>query len=324
LGVVAISASDQGPPLGAIARIVDSWSLDMFSHWYRFSDGDIRKADVCLFVIIANIDHLLTDGLLVTQLRNVPIAPADYRPVKISAITAALGLDDDTVRRKIAALRAEGRCLVTNRGVTIPMDDAGAAAFAAMPGGLPARMALLAARLRTLILDNGYDAAAIADLRAALDLDFERLFSARTLVNLLIGRHMARILAASTALFGKDRDSGAIYFTIYVESERTMAHDPQSSRADAWIDSSELAGASEPVTVRAIAEALGLPFETVRRKANRLIDKQLIQRVPGGLLLVRTPGVAALHFPLVYQQLLELLAQMAIIVAADAAGADTP
>jgi len=96
------------------------------------------------------------------------------------------------------------------------------------------------------------------------------------------------------------------------------------SRADAWIDSTELAGASEPVTVRAIAQALGLPFETVRRKANRLIDKQLIQRVSGGLLLVRTPGVAALHFPLVYQQLLELLAQMAIIVAADAAGADTP
>lgn len=318
-----MTASNHGPPLRAIARIVDTWSFDMFGHWYRFFGGDIRKADICLFAIMANIDHLFPD-LLATRYRNVPVAPADYRPIKISAIAAALGLADDTVRRKLAALRAEGRCLVTKRGVIILIDDAGAAAFAQIPGGLLARMPLLAARLQTLILDNGYDAAAVADLRAALDLDLERLAGAGALVNLLIGRQMARILATSTALFGKDRDSGAIYLAIYVESDRTLAHDPQLSRADAWIDSPLLAGASEPVTVRAIAQALGLPVETVRRKVNRLIDKQLIQRVPGGLLLVRTPGVAAIHAPLVYQQLLELLAQMAVIAAADGTDAATP
>lgn len=319
-------ATDRGPPLRAIVRIVDIWSFDMINHWYRFFDGDMRMANICLFVIVANTEHLFADLTFTAQRRNSEVAPADYRPVKITAITAALGIDDDTVRRKLAALRENGRCVIDKRGVIMQLGDGGAAAFVTMPGGLPARLALLATRLRTLVLDNGYDEAAIANLRKALDLDFglERLAGAATLVNLLIGRHIVRILLNSTALFGTDRESAAIYFAIYVESERALAHDPHLSRADGWIDSVAPAQALQPVSVRAVSRALGLPAETVRRKANRLIDKQLIQRVPEGLLLVRTPGVAAIHAPRVYQQLLEMLAQLVLIIAVDGGNAEPP
>lgn len=204
------------------------------------------------------------------------------------------------------------------------LGDGGGEAFAAIPGGLPARLPLLAARLRNLILDNRYDAAIVADLRAVLDHDFVCAPGNGTLINLLIGRHLVRTLVAGAALFGVDRASAAIYFAIYVESERSVAHDSQLSRAAGWIDNALPAGAMQPVSVRGVARSIGLQAEMVRRRANRLIDKQLIKRVPDGLLLVRTPGVASIHVPRAYQQLLELLAKSALIIEADSADAASP
>jgi DNA-binding Lrp family transcriptional regulator len=308
---------DLGPPLRAIARIVDIWSLDIVNDWYRFFGGDTRKAEICLFIRLANTEYLLDDAVMAARYRNTAVSPADCRPIKIAAIAETLGFDYETVRRKIALLQADGHCLVDDRGVILQLPEEGSPAFIAHPGGLPARLETLVDRLRSLVIENGYDAAAVAELRAALNLDFTRVADADTLVTIIVGQSMARTLFASTTLFGADRDSAAVYLTIYVESERVLAHDPQLSRADGWIDSEMVVGAYQPVTLRGIARCIGLPTETVRRKVNRLVDKQLIKRVPLGLLRVRTPALAQIHAPRVYHHLLTMLAQVETCVALD-------
>jgi CRP-like cAMP-binding protein len=310
-----------GPPLRAIAWIVDAWSLDIISDWLRLFDGDTRLVGIYMFVMAANTRHLLDDSTLAAWRHIDPVTPADCRPVKIAAIAAWLGTDIGTVRRKVAEMRADGHCLVDRHGVIMDLADAGAAAFTAIPGGMPARLVTLVTQLQSLVLDTGYDAAAVADLRAALDLDVTRLAAADTLVTLLVGQHMARALLPSISLFGADRDSAAIYLAIYVDNNRAKANDPRLLRADGWVDREVPADVLRPTTVTDIASRLSLSHETVRRKTNRLIDRGMLERVVGWVVVTRALDLAPVHAPRLYQELLATLAKMARIIEADGAGA---
>ena len=55
---------------------------------------------------------------------------------------------------------------------------------------------------------------------------------------------------------------------------------PYAGRAEAPPDE-----ARRPVSVLAVADALGLPFETTRRRVNKLIAAGLCRRVPGGVII---------------------------------------
>jgi DNA-binding Lrp family transcriptional regulator len=311
---------DRGPPLRAIARIVDAWSLDIISGWLRFFGGDTRLAEIGVFIRIANTEHLLDDPVLAARYRRGTLAPGDCRPVSIGAIADGLGFDIQTVRRKIAVLQADGRCRVDERGIVLQVPDGGGAVFVGQPGDLPAQLATLLARLRALVVDNGYDAGAIAELRAAIDHDFGRLAEAETLVDLVLCQYLARSMLAGAQIFGSDRDSAVIYFTIYVESGRDLAHDPQLSRADAWIESDMPDGGRQSVTVRAIARRIGLPAESVRRKVKRLIDRGLIERMDDGVAAIRTRNVVPVHAPRAYANLLSTLAAVRRITLAEPGG----
>lgn len=318
-----MKAPTSGPPLRAIALIVDAWSLDILSDWLRFFGGDRSMVEIYLFVMAANTQHLFGEAARATRRHSDPMTLADCRPVKIVAIAAGLGIDDETVRRKVAAMRAAGHCLVDRRGVIVNLADAGTAVFNATSGGMPARLVTLVTQLHGLVRHKGYKAAAVAKLRRALDFDVTRLATAEMLVTLLVSRHMARAMFPSTSLFGADRDSAAIYLTIYVENGRAMVDDPQLLHADGWIDRELPAEARQPISVIDIARRLSLPAETARRKTNRLIDRGMIERVVGGVVVIRTFTVAPVHAPRLYQELLAMLAQMARIIAADDAGAES-
>jgi predicted transcriptional regulator len=310
----AVSAPDPGPPLRAIGRIVDAWLLDIVSGWFRFFDGATLMVEIHHCAMVANTRHLLDDAMFSARFDIAPVTPADCRPVTVAAIAAGLGIDYSTIRRNVAAMRMAGHCLANRHGVIV--DLAGAPAFIATPGGLPAQLALLATRLQEHVVDNDYDVAGIAELRTALDLDFTRLAKADTLVTLLVARYIARVMLPSTGLFGADRDSAAIFLTIYVENSRAVAADPRLSHADGWIDRELLATALRPISVTDIAIRLGLNNETVRRKTNRLIDKGMVERVVGGVVVIRTLALAPVHAPRLYQELLALLAQVKPVVAA--------
>ena len=319
LAIPAVFAPVQGPPLRAIARIVDAWSLDIISGWLRFFGGDTRLAEIGLFIRIANTEHLLDNPVLAARYRHGMLAPGDCRPVKIGAIADGLGFDIQTVRRKIAVLQADGRCRVDDRGVVLEVPDGGAV-FVGQPGDLPAQLATLVTQLRALVVDNGYDAIAVAELRAALDHDFDRLAEAETLADLVICQYLARSMLAGALIFGNDRDSAVIYFTIYVESGRDLAQDPQLSRADAWIESDMPDGGRQSVTVRSIARRIGLPAESVRRKVKRLIDRGLIERMNDGVAAIRTRNVVPVHAPRAYANLLSTLATVRRITVAETGG----
>jgi len=314
---------DQGPPLRAIARITDAWSFDIVHEWFGLFGGDTRMAEVWLFARSANTRHLLEDPVLAERYRRGVVAPADYRPVKIRTIANALGFNFEAVRRKVAMLRAAGVCLFDDRGVIVLL-PAGVSALASQTDGLSARLLTLIARLRTLILENGYDDVAITELRAALDHDFGRIVDAGTPGFFTVSRYLASTLLSGAMLFGADRDSAAIYFTIYVVSERALGHDPQRSRADGWIESEPLAGAVEPVSIRNVARQIGLPAESVRRKITRLVDKGQVAQVAGGVVLQRTPDVIPVHARRVYANLLATLAAVRQITPPETSGGTAP
>ncbi|WP_353216386.1 DeoR family transcriptional regulator [Sandarakinorhabdus sp.] len=308
-----VPAPDPGPPLRSIGRTIDAWLLDIVSGWFRFFGGDTLMVEIYHCAMVANTQHLLGDAMLAVRFNTAPVTPVDCRPVSVAAIAVRLGIDYTTVRRNVTAMREAGQCFGDRHGVIV--DLAGAPAFIATPGGVPAQLALLATQLQERVIDNGYDVAAVAELRNALDLDFTRLAAADTLVTLLVANYIARVMLPSTSLFGADRDSAAIFLTIYVENSRSVAADPGLSHADGWIDRELLAVALRPISVTEIAIRLGMNNETVRRKTNRLIDKGMVQRVVGGVVVIRTLTLAPVHAPLLYQELLTMLAQVKPVVA---------
>jgi hypothetical protein len=95
---------------------------------------------------------------------------------------------------------------------------------------------------------------------------------------------MLRLFRLPTDYFDGDLESFVVYFAIIAANFsrfRRGAH-----RA---LYAGELDPPKEerlPVSRRAVAESVGLPRETVRRKISELIDKGHVIQVPGGMLAV--------------------------------------
>jgi len=302
-------------PLRAVARIIDEWSYDIAQKWFAFFGGDTKLAAICLFTELANTEYILADAALAARYRKCFVPPADCRPVPLASIAQALNLDAETVRRKIVELKARGLAITDDRGVIINMDYLADNALRDEYENLSVRLNTLIEDLDRLIINNGYDAAPLADLAAALAIDHTVINAYSNLVAILIGKYMSRTLVEGSLIFGADRDSAAVYFTIYVENKRQITHDPVLSKAYAWLDSPTPREERRPVSGSFIARRVGLPPETVRRKINRMIAMGIIERTTRGLLVIPMPGVMNMHAMRSYHQIIALLKSVQLIAA---------
>ncbi|WP_374471685.1 DeoR family transcriptional regulator [Phenylobacterium sp.] len=64
-----------------------------------------------------------------------------------------------------------------------------------------------------------------------------------------------------------------------------LLRDPQHRRAYDTMDAPPPDSVRRPVSTRAVAESIGLPAETVRRRVNRLVELGLCERVRGGVVV---------------------------------------
>ncbi|MFZ4380733.1 MAG: hypothetical protein ACOYO0_02055 [Sandarakinorhabdus sp.] len=305
---MTIDASRQGQqPLRAVARIIDEWAYDIAQKWFAFFGGDTKLAAICLFTELANTEYVLADAALAARYRSRFVAPEDCRPVPLASIAQALNLDAETVRRKIVELKARGLAITDERGVIINLDYLTDNALRDEYENLSSRLNKLIADLDRLIINNGYDPEPLADLAAELAIDHAAIDGCSNLVAILIGKYMSRTLVEGSLIFGADRDSAAVYFTIYVENKRQITHDPVLSKAYAWLDSPTPREERWPVSASFVARKVGLPAETVRRKINRMIAIGIIERTTRGLLAIPMPGVMDLHATRAWHQIIALL-----------------
>jgi hypothetical protein len=115
---MVLREDDDGLAIRAMALGRDL-TLDLLRVWRRGLDG--LDSLIMLVIVTANVDGILFDPEMRTRYGGAyPIAPNELRqPIAASVIALSLGLPPALVKRRTAALIADGRCLATPEGLLI-------------------------------------------------------------------------------------------------------------------------------------------------------------------------------------------------------------
>lgn len=202
---------------------------------------------------------------------GVEDARALGRPVTATAIAHSMRLPLTTVRRRVAEL--------VDAGLLVR----GAAGFSVAPaffdGDTLTRLATedMADLLRVLrtLAESGYGPAG-----AALDAGAAALPPG--VVERLVLAFSLRALETLTELYG-DVTAGTIVAAITAINVRGVTQDPRLSQLYSSEDAPPPDDLRAPVSLRALARAIDLPFETVRRRVAALVAADIVAWKDGGV-----------------------------------------
>ncbi len=257
-----------------MVRLSNEYLLDYANILSEMFDGDLVKGLVFLATAQANVSHIGHDPADFQRYGDLDDLRPDRlrRPIRPYALALSLGLPRERVRRKTAALVAEGFLTATGAGVI-----ASAEIFARedMQNAMRANSELVLRLYRALARAGIENTAPIDD-----DLDFAEL------PHLAISRATTRFWLRSTdevcRLFSGDLLTGLIYIGVIHANTSYLNALPGSPYAD--IDDHVPDSMRRPITAIALAASLSLPRETVRRHVRALEGLGVCRSVKGGLI----------------------------------------
>lgn len=192
------------------------------------------------------------------------------RPISGNAVAQSLSLPYETVRVRLQKMIADGRVLRVQGGLLAAanLDDAGPVA-ATRP------------RAHRAILDSLRDLKAIGyDFSAHREASRVGEPPPPGLVVRVMSSMINRVLELQAPAFG-----GLVNMTIWSgvarANVRKLMRDPVASWRYASPDSPPPNEARQPISVRALAAELDLPFETTRRHVASMTDRGWLATVPG-------------------------------------------
>lgn len=232
-------------------------------------------------IIHANVRDILRRADLQLEFSEKDELPSDdmRRPVTMHALATSLQLPFETVRRRVRAMARDGVCRFVDGGVIVP-----AAVLSAPQYYADAFRAYERIRAFYYLVD---DLGLLPDLpRRTVELA-PGVFPIRA-VGRLLGVYVLRV-TETLAPIG-DLLDGLCWLEIYRSNVEALPVDLPAGGANlAGPDDVPHDGLRKPIAVTALAARLGLPQETVRRRATGLIARGACARVAGGLIV---PGQA--------------------------------
>jgi hypothetical protein len=256
--------------------------------------GDVRVGLLAQAIHTANTAHLDPrteagrriagpDGILPDDLR---------RPVSVSRLAESAGLPFESTRRIVQGLVSAGHCVRVEDGVITP------GSTLRRPEQAHMTMANLG-YTRKFVQDlQGFglvDASASAWTR--LSEETSEVVLARSVARVT----SAYILRALELLARRDGDirAGIVEQTIFTANTAHLDTRPSEGLRYAAIDDPPPDEVRRPVSIARLADSLGLPYETVRGQAHRLVRAGLCLRVEGGLIVPRAvldrPGAVSVN-----------------------------
>lgn len=203
---------------------------------------------------------------------GIDAAGACGRPVSATAVATSMNLPSTTVRRQITTLVEAGLLRREKAGLLVTPDRLADAAFGAV---VEAHAAGLFATLR--VLQHDYAVAA-----ATLAAGIERLPAA--VIARLLATLELRIMENSVDRHG-DLVFAFIHAATIVANVQHITRDPVLARRFAAEDQPPPDAMREPISTRALAQGIDLPFETVRRRVASLVARGEIDATPAGLIV---------------------------------------
>ena len=237
---------------------------------------DLLDAVLLVAIVQSNVGLIAAQPALQRRYAALDSVPPDdlRRPVSISAIAAMLGLPFETVRRRVARLRARGACEMTGEGVMVP------AAFLSSETHVAALREIAA-----LVRDVYRRLNAVGFFGFVVLPVAEAPCEAAEPVR-LIARAAADYFLRSLMLMNAHlRDVTDAFVLMQLLRENTQ-HLPDDRTRWGRLPSSLVPdGEKKPATVALIARRLSLSHESVRRRLNRLAPAGLCLRVQGGFIV---------------------------------------
>ncbi|PHY17178.1 hypothetical protein [Caulobacter sp. BP25] len=232
-----------------------AFSAQLIPNGFR-KQGHRSAIDVLLMLAIAqaNLAPMARDPEFQKTYAGLEASPPDEmrRPARVRSIAVSLGVPQETARRRVASLVEAGILVMRDEGVIMPQ------AFTYSPHAL--QTAIDSWALFTGFYANLRRAGALAPVEPAPPDQPPPL----RLMMRLWTNHFLRLIEALLPMVG-DPFSVVMLFAI--------------------LDGSLATTAGKPVSASAVARALGLPFESVRRNALRITDNGLCQKVGRGYLI---------------------------------------
>jgi hypothetical protein len=230
---------------------------------------DVVKGLVFVAIVQANIGHLENDGSGSRSWADLAAVPPDElrRPIRVLPLADSLRLPRETVRRKVRALAADRFVEATEDGVVAPTR------VLSRPGN-GRSLQINTAAVRELV--EGLLEAEVLGPAPAVQV----LHSRHRLIARISADYCLRCLEQVREVFDGQVVTGLVFLA--------MLHAGRQRPFD---------GAGRPLTVQALAKAVALPRQTVRRHVQRLIDRGLASPCAGG-------GFAAIGDPLTHPALL--------------------
>lgn len=285
----------------------------------RHMNRELLDALIMAAIVQANIAPIVRDARLQQAYAGYDEGVPDglRRPVSMNAVAHSLQLPYETVRRHITRLVAEGVCELGPRGAIV------SAEVLESPGH------------RTMTLET-YDRVRefYHRLRRLGELEGVQGAPARTSVHppaRLVGRvasdYVLRVLDMVTRQVG-DLVGGLIFLDILRANTEGLADDDRGGpdpEPSGFVPDAR----RRPVRVSDLSTRLGIPDETVRRHAARLVEDDRCERTPAGLIvparvLARPPVVQMMRDNYSsLRRMYAILAQLGVTAEWDRQAADT-
>jgi len=267
---------------GAVARIIARVSTEYVLRGFQLlvdTYGDIRAGLLVQAINIANVGY--TDAQA-EETRTAAGASGVFpdemrRPVTIARLADSAGLPFESVRRAVQQLIGEGLCQRVPGGVIVPRTTI------ERPENLRAVLANVG-YVRKFMRDlhaGGLIGQVPASLAAAATVD--GTWVAR-LVTRLSSEYFLRALELLADIYGDPR-AGIVAQTIVAANTAHLDTREGGGWRYAGIDQPPPDEARRPVSVSRIAESLDLPYETVRRHVERLLEADICVRTQGGVIV---------------------------------------
>lgn len=278
------------PPLPgnvrAILRVTNEFFLRTLDSMASLAGDDLIKALVYTALWTANVKHITHSTTANLQFAAFDKVPSDdmRQPVSVMALSNALRIPYETVRRYVQTLLNEGSCVrVERKGLIVP------AAVIARQDHLGTMRANNASLLRFLadLRRVGFDFKPYRHRlpqTVPLPADGEPMLNARA-----VARIVGELVMHGIDLLGRLHESDFLYAVIFTAiwtsnvRHITATKDNLKYGALTQLPPDEM---RRPVTVHAIAGSLRIPYETVRRYANRMVRDGSAMRIGNKGLIV--------------------------------------
>jgi hypothetical protein len=254
----------------------------------RLHDGDLLRSFVFNTIVSANLSQLPYHAAEARQALPgaTGLRPGLLRPVSVNAVSQSLGLPYETTRGRVSALMRLGLCQRTRGGLVAPLDILAGPAFRQTAAVVYAAFLDAVRGMDALGLDLG-----AAPASAAPDIASRPPPPADLVLRVLMDFQI-RVLETFVPTYG-DVVRGYVWGGVLQANIRHLLTAHQLAWRYSTQDNPPPDDQRRPVSIRAVAKVLELPYETTRRHVAALAAEGRLKIVPGAGVLAPAEAVGS-------------------------------